>query len=54
MILILVLIMHFNPGQSTIYDNVGGQRSTVISNDIEDNAGDVGLYFYDQYNLDKR
>lgn len=43
----------FQSGPSTDYDNVGGQRSTVISNEIEDNAGNMGLYFYDEYNLIK-
>lgn len=41
----------FQSGPSTDYDNIGGHRSLTINNSIEDNVGNYGIYFYDQYNV---
>lgn len=41
----------FQSGPITDYENIGGQRGLTINNEIEDNIGNLGVYFYDQINI---
>jgi iron complex outermembrane receptor protein len=40
----------FQSGPSNEYENIGGQKG-LINSQIEDNVGNFGVYFYEQYNF---
>jgi iron complex outermembrane receptor protein len=41
----------FQSGPVTTYQNIGGHKDITIDNEIEDNVGNYGIYFYNQYNI---
>lgn len=41
----------FQSGPTTDYENIGGQRQPSIENSFEDNVGNLGVYFYEQFNI---
>lgn len=41
----------YQSGPISDYENIGGIRGITINNEIEDNTGNLGVYFYDQINV---
>jgi iron complex outermembrane receptor protein len=41
----------FQSGPVTTYQNIGGHKDITIDNEIEDNVGNYGIYFYNQYSI---
>jgi iron complex outermembrane receptor protein len=41
----------FQSGPILDYENIGGHRQSAIENSFEDNIGNLGVYFYEQYNI---
>lgn len=43
----------YQSGPITEFENLGGQKGSAIMSEIEDNIGNLGVYFYDQINIYK-
>lgn len=41
----------YQSGPSVEYDNIGGHPGLTVNSEIEDNVGNWGVYFYNQFNL---
>jgi iron complex outermembrane receptor protein len=44
----------FQSGPATYYQNIGGHRDITLQDEIEDNVGNYGIYFYNQFEILKK